>query len=66
MIIAAARAQKAVEHKMHINRIVNDVSGASYYRVFDDFLRFGDMKPLFYNIEDAVGCMRILNRLLEG
>lgn len=58
-------SQRAVEHKLRINRVVNDVNGASYHKVFDSFLKFGDLRPLFYNIEDAVGCMRILSRLMQ-
>lgn len=55
--------QKAIERVMGIDRVVNDVSGSSYHRVFNDFLRSGSLKPLFYNIEDSVGCLRILHGL---
>lgn len=55
--------QKAVERFMGINRVVNDISGASYHEMFYNFLRFGSLKPLFYNMEDSVGCLQILNEL---
>ena len=55
--------QKAIERLMGIERVVNDLSGASYHKAFHSFLRFGSLKPLFYNIEDSVGCLRILNQL---
>lgn len=58
--------QKTVERLMGIDRVVNDVSGASYHKAFYNFLRFGSLKPLFYNIEDSVGCLRILNELLTA
>ena len=55
--------QKAIERIVGINRVVNDISGASYHKAFHNFLRFGSLKPLFYNIEDSVGCLHILNKL---
>lgn len=55
--------QKAVERWLGIDRVVNDVSGVSYHRVFHGFQRFGSLKSLFYNIEDSVGCLRILKEL---
>jgi len=58
--------QKAVERFMGIDRVVNDVSGFSYHKSFHDFLRFGSLKPLFYNIEDSVGCLRIVNEILTA
>jgi len=55
--------QKAVEKWLGIDRMVNAVSGASYHRAFLGFLKTGSLEPLFYNIEDSVGCLRILDRL---
>jgi uncharacterized protein YprB with RNaseH-like and TPR domain len=52
-----------VERHIGINRIVNDVSGSTYHEAFQSFLRYGDLKPLFYNIEDTVGCLLILRKL---
>jgi len=58
--------QKTVERFMGIDRVVNDVSGAFYHEVFQNFLVFGSLKPLIYNIEDSVGCLNILKRLSVG
>jgi len=55
--------QKAIEGFMGIGRVVDDLSGASYYKAFQNFLRFGSLKPLFYNMEDSVGCLHILKGL---
>jgi uncharacterized protein YprB with RNaseH-like and TPR domain len=55
--------QKAVERWLGINRVVNDVSGASYHKAFHGFQRFGSLKSVFYNIEDSVGCLRLLEEL---
>jgi uncharacterized protein YprB with RNaseH-like and TPR domain len=57
-------SQRAVERFVGVNRIVRDVSGSSYHLAFVDFLTRGSLKPLFYNIEDSVSCLRIANRLL--
>jgi len=58
--------QKAIEGFMGIGRVVNDLSGASYHKAFQNFLRFGSLKPLFYNMEDSVGCLNILKGLAKG
>jgi len=58
--------QKTVERFLDIDRVVNDVSGASYHESFHDFRKFGSLRPLFYNIEDSVGCLRILKELTNG
>lgn len=55
--------QKAVELSLGIHRIVEGLSGASYHRAFQDFLTSGCLKPLIYNVEDAVGCLKILKSL---
>ena len=55
--------QKTVERWLGIERVVNDVSGVSYHKAFHGFQRFGSLKSLFYNIEDSVGCLRILKKL---
>jgi len=57
--------QKAVERWLGIDRVVNDVSGVLYHKEFHDFQRFGSLKSLFYNIEDSVGCLRILKELTD-
>jgi uncharacterized protein YprB with RNaseH-like and TPR domain len=58
-------SQRAVERLVGVNRVIRDVSGASYHLSFVDFLTRGSLKPLFYNIEDSVGCLRIANRLFS-
>ncbi|MBS7653275.1 ribonuclease H-like domain-containing protein [Candidatus Bathyarchaeota archaeon] len=58
--------QKTVERCMGIMRVVDDVSGASYHEAFQGFMRSGSLKPLFYNIEDAVGCLLILMELMRS
>jgi uncharacterized protein YprB with RNaseH-like and TPR domain len=58
--------QKAVERFFRINRVVNDVNGACYRLVFDEFSLNGSLKPMFYNIEDSFGCLRIANAVLRG
>lgn len=63
-ILLPSYGQKAVERFVGVNRFVKDVSGASYHSLFVDFLTRGSLKPLFYNIEDSVGCLQIANRLL--
>jgi uncharacterized protein YprB with RNaseH-like and TPR domain len=57
-------SQKTVEKLLGFERTVSDVSGASYYLSFANFLRDANLKPLFYNVEDSVGCLRILDGLL--
>jgi len=51
--------QKYVEKMIGVKRVINDVTGASYHFSFNNFRRGGDLKPVFYNIEDSVGCLRI-------
>lgn len=55
--------QKEVERLLGLERLVRDIDGANYYRAFQSFLSEGDAKPLLYNIEDSVGCLRILNSI---
>lgn len=59
-------SQKAVEELVGFRRVVNDVSGASYHLSFADFLRDANLKPLFYNIEDSVGCLQIMSGLFSA
>lgn len=56
-------AQKTVECALGIDRVVKDVSGASYHLAFNGFLAHGALKPIFYNIEDSAGCLRIADRV---
>ena len=55
--------QKTVERWLGIDRVVDDVSGATYHQAFRCFQGFGSLKSLFYNIEDSIGCLRILKEL---
>jgi len=55
--------QKSVEHLLGVRRLVKDICGANYHQAFESFLMTGDLNPLFYNIEDSIGCLRILNHL---
>jgi len=54
--------QKSVESLFGIKRVVTEVSGANYFRYYLDFWEEGDLKPIFYNIEDSVGCLRLADR----
>jgi len=57
--------QKSVERFLGINRVVNDVDGSSYHLVFDEFALNWSLKPMFYNIEDSFGCLRIMDAVLR-
>jgi len=57
--------QKSVERFLGIKRVVNDVNGANYHLVFDEFALNWSLKPMFYNIEDSFGCLRIANNVLN-
>jgi uncharacterized protein YprB with RNaseH-like and TPR domain len=59
-------SQRTVEKFIGVDRVVKDVSGASYYSAFVDFLTRGSLKPLLYNIEDSTGCLQIANRLFPA
>jgi len=58
-----SHGQKSVEHLLGLGRLVKNVCGANYHQAFESFLLTGDPRPLFYNIEDSIGCLRILNLL---
>ena len=51
--------QKNVEKLLGIKRVVNEGSRAIYFRYHLGFWEEGDLKALFYNIEDGVGCLRL-------
>jgi len=57
--------QKAVERFLGIPRAVRHVSGSSYHLFYGKFLRGGSLEPMFYNIEDSFGCLRISSALLK-
>ncbi len=51
--------QKTVERCLGIVRTIRHVSGGNYHNFYNDFVRLGSLTPMFYNIEDSVGCLRI-------
>jgi len=55
--------QKSVEQFIGIRRTMSGISGSNYHIAFDDFLGNGDLRAVFYNIEDTVGCLRIAHWL---
>jgi uncharacterized protein YprB with RNaseH-like and TPR domain len=55
--------QKAVEAFLGLKRAVDDISRTNYHLAYRSFLEGGDIGPILYNIEDSVGCIRILNQL---
>lgn len=57
--------QKSVERFLGINRVVNDVNGACYHLYFDEFALNWSLKPMFYNIEDSFGCLKIVDAVLR-
>jgi len=57
--------QKAVERFFGIPRVITGVSGRSYHLFYRDFLKGGSLEPMFYNIEDSFGCLRIANAVLK-
>lgn len=57
--------QKFVERVLGVKRAICDVDGACYHRFFDEFSLYGSLKPMFYNIEDSFGCLRIANVLFR-
>ena len=52
-------SQKSVERLLGIKRVVTEVTGANYHQFYRKFLSDGDLKPIFYNIEDSAGCLRL-------
>jgi uncharacterized protein YprB with RNaseH-like and TPR domain len=55
--------QKAVEDLIGVERLTRGISGESYHKLFDSFMQAEDLRPVIYNVEDSVGCLRILNYL---
>lgn len=55
--------QKNVEKLLGIRREVTGISGATYHYHYESFLKTGNLKPLLYNIEDSIGCLKILSKL---
>ena len=58
-------SQQSVEKALGIKRAVLDVSGRNYCRVYRNFIKYGDLTPLFYNLEDSFGCLRIAKAILR-
>ena len=61
--------QKFVERLLGIRRLVRRISGSSYHIFYRKFLKGGNLEPMFYNIEDSFGCLRIasaISKLLKG
>ncbi len=56
--------QKDVEEFLGIRRRVKDVNGSNYYIHYQNFLKNGDIKPIIYNIEDAL-LMQIILFILK-
>jgi uncharacterized protein YprB with RNaseH-like and TPR domain len=54
--------QKSIERLLGIRREIRGINGATYHS-YKAFLETGNLKPLFYNIEDSIGCLKILNHL---
>lgn len=57
--------QRSVERFLGVSRVLSNVEGGSYYLFFEDLFRGGGLEPLFYNIEDSFGCLRIADRILK-
>jgi uncharacterized protein YprB with RNaseH-like and TPR domain len=57
--------QKFVERLLGIPRVITNVSGRSYYLFYQEFLKGGSLDPMFYNIEDSFGCLRITDTILK-
>lgn len=46
--------QKDVEEYLGIWRQIRDVNGGNYYRYYQSFLKNWDIRPMLYNMEDAL------------
>ena len=57
--------QKSVERFFGISRVLSDVDGGSYCLFFDELFKDGGLEPMFYNIEDSFGCLKIADRVLK-
>lgn len=58
-------SQKVVERSLGVERILPEESGARYCTAFEEFIKTGNLRALIYNIEDTIGCLRILRRLMR-
>ena len=56
--------QKEVEGLLGLGRLVRDVNGSNYHEAFQGFFSDGAVKPMIYNIEDSVNCLRILKHMV--
>ncbi|MEM2092138.1 MAG: ribonuclease H-like domain-containing protein, partial [Candidatus Bathyarchaeia archaeon] len=57
--------QKSVERYFGFRRVLGQISGDLYHRYYRSFLEEGSLEPVFYNIEDSYGCLRICSALLS-
>ncbi|MEM2319646.1 MAG: ribonuclease H-like domain-containing protein [Candidatus Bathyarchaeia archaeon] len=55
--------QKTVECCLGIVRAIRQVSGKNYHLFYNDFVRIGNLTPMFYNIEDSFGCLKIASNI---
>ncbi|MGB9960014.1 MAG: ribonuclease H-like domain-containing protein [Candidatus Bathyarchaeales archaeon] len=55
--------QKTVEHCLGIVRAIPQVSGGNYHLFYNDFVQSSNLTPMFYNIEDSFGCLRIADNI---
>lgn len=58
-------SQKFIERQLGIRRAIHYVSGSSYHMFYREFLEGGNLAPMFYNIEDSFGCLRIASAILK-
>lgn len=58
-------SQKSIERYLGIPRVIQHVSGMNYHLFYEEFLKVGSLTPLFYNIEDSFGCLRIASAILR-
>jgi uncharacterized protein YprB with RNaseH-like and TPR domain len=56
-------SQKSIEKALGIKRVVVDISGQNYHSAYKNFINDGDLTPLFYNLEDSFGCLKIARRI---
>lgn len=57
--------QKSVERYFGFRRVLGQISGDLYHLYYRSFLGEGSLEPVFYNIEDSYGCLRICSALLS-
>lgn len=57
--------QKSVERYFGFRRALGQISGDLYHLYYRSFLEEGSLEPVFYNIEDSYGCLRICSALLS-